>query len=100
MSGGPIAPAESENVFYVIIDPTFLWHQRNLEFPPKGFSAISASGVGLMNWNLLWIYFGQCSLKMIFSVIFNQILFSDSSKNTDNPSEAPLLGNYISCKGF
>ena len=49
MSGGPIAPAGSENVFYVIIDPTFLWHQRNLEFPPKGFSAISASGVGLMN---------------------------------------------------
>ena len=49
MSGGPVAPVESENVFYVIIDPTFLWHQRNLEFPPKGFSAIRASGVGLMN---------------------------------------------------
>ena len=49
ISGGPVAPVESENVFYVIIDPTFLWHQRNLEFPPKGFSAISASGVGLMN---------------------------------------------------
>ena len=37
MSGGRIAPAEYGNVFCIIIDPTFLWHQRKFKIAPKGF---------------------------------------------------------------